>query len=126
MKNEKRLYSLSLLIFLGGIFYAYLSGTHAYINDSIVAIIVISIAYRLRRILNLTPLSLSLITLSFILHNCGVFGWYNVSPIGFQWDHVTHLVGFFTIGFLGMHYGQTLFTKKKSHNVMIVTILLRL
>ena len=36
--------------------------------------------------------SYALIVLSLPLHLMGVFGWYNVSPLPFAWDHVTHAV----------------------------------
>jgi len=32
----------------------------------------------------------TLLVFSFASHLMGVFGWYNVSPIFLQWDHVTH------------------------------------
>ncbi|MEM4246973.1 MAG: hypothetical protein QXR48_00065 [Candidatus Woesearchaeota archaeon] len=38
----------------------------------------------------------TLLVLSFASHLCGVFGWYNVSPIPLQWDHVTHCFPLFS------------------------------
>ncbi len=35
------------------------------------------------------------IVLSLCLHMCGVFGWYNNSPLFIQWDHITHFFPLF-------------------------------
>lgn len=39
----------------------------------------------------------TLIVLSFALHLLGILGWYNASPIGLPWDHVTHGVPLFAV-----------------------------
>jgi hypothetical protein len=49
------------------------------------------------------------------MHNLGVFGYYNVSPVGFQWDHITHLIGEFAAGVFVYNYmhASGLFNNKK-------------
>jgi len=42
-----------------------------------------------------TPLY-TLMVLSFAAHLMGIFGWYNISPLPLQWDHVTHVVPMFS------------------------------
>lgn len=38
----------------------------------------------------------TLFVLSFASHLMGIFGWYNVSPLPIQWDHITHGFPLFT------------------------------
>ena len=39
----------------------------------------------------------TLVVLGFATHLMGILGWYSVSPIPLQWDHVTHGVPMFTL-----------------------------
>ncbi len=42
----------------------------------------------------------TLIVLSFAAHLMGIFGWYNVSPLPLQWDHITHIFPMFSFTML--------------------------
>ncbi|MEM2916639.1 MAG: hypothetical protein QXT19_04770 [Candidatus Woesearchaeota archaeon] len=91
MKRHTPVTVLAILSYL--VFYAI-----AWINDlakyygadivfSAVFILFLHLTFRFWR-LNVPVYTL--LVLSFASHLCGIFGWYNVSPIPLQWDHVTH------------------------------------
>lgn len=91
MKRHTPVTVLAILSYL--VFYAI-----AWINDlakyygadivfSAVFILFLHLTFRFWR-LNVPVYTL--LVLSFASHLCGIFGWYNVSPIHLQWDHVTH------------------------------------
>lgn len=48
------------------------------------------------RFWKLTTPIYALVVLSLAAHLMGIFGWYNVSPLPIQWDHITHGLPLFT------------------------------
>ena len=80
---------------------AILFGIHAYTNntgwvfDQILAIAIMLLFLKFSRKLKLNNFTYILLGLAFLAHNAGTFGYYNVSPISIQWDHITHTLGLF-------------------------------
>ena len=124
MKQDHIVHRVSMLVFAAFLVYAYVSGVRDYINDSIVSMLLVSLVYLLRKRLAITPAALGLVAFSFVLHNSGVFGWYNVSPIGVQWDHVTHIVGFVGVGLAGMQYGSRWLTRNRVENIIVLVMVM--
>jgi hypothetical protein len=94
-KRPLGLYLVSLIIFLGFILVAFILDVKDYINDSIFMILILSFLFWRYDSFKLKSWIFLLIIFSFALHNMGVYGYYGVSPINLQWDHVTHFVGEF-------------------------------
>lgn len=91
---------LSMVIFLLFIYYEITQGVKEYIPDTILFMVLLAVACILYTKLNLdTPTYLSII-IALLLHNAGAFGWYNVSPIGLQWDHITHIAAGITFALM--------------------------
>jgi len=107
MKTQQRpwwAYITTLAIFLAFIGTAYLVDVHDYISDSIMLIVIMSLLFWWYNSLRLTPRIYMALTFAFALHNAGVFGFYNISPVGLQWDHVTHFVGEFVAAIFVYNY----------------------
>ena len=100
MKQKRPLWAflLSLAVFLGFILIAFFTNTRDYVNDSVFMIFILAFLYTAYNSFKLKPWIFLLITFAFVLHNMGIFGYYNVSPVFLQWDHITHLVGEFAAG----------------------------
>jgi len=80
------------------------TGVKVYINDSLLLIFLCAIMYIAYDSLCLKEWIYLLIVFALSLHNMGVFGFYNISPIPLQWDHVTHLVGLFAVGIFAYNF----------------------
>ncbi|MDP3917379.1 MAG: hypothetical protein Q8Q42_03790 [Nanoarchaeota archaeon] len=93
MKRPWWAYWISFVVFLSFIVLAKFIGVSDYINDSIFMLVLLTILMLMYHSFRLKPWIYLSITFAFILHNMGVFGFYNISPILIQWDHVTHFVG---------------------------------
>lgn len=98
------IYVLSLLAFFILIIIAYVTGVRDYINDSIIIILLLSLAFFAWNSLKLRLWIYLLIVFGFLLHNSGVFGFYNISPVFVQWDHVTHFFGELAMGAFVFNY----------------------
>ncbi len=99
-------YFVSLLVFFIFIVIAYTTNVRDYINDSILIIVLLSLLFFGYYSFKLKPWIYLTIAFAFAMHNLGVFGYYNVSPVVFQWDHITHLIGEFSAGAFVYNYMQ--------------------
>ena len=115
---------VGIVIFLFYGLYSYTSGVTDYIADSFIFAVVLVILFALSKKINITSTGLILIILSSILHLSGVFGWYNKSPFPIQYDHLTHLVGFFAVSVMLYQAFEKNFTKSKFNNFSILFIIL--
>jgi len=97
-------YIASLVIFIFLMILAYLNDVKDYINDGIIIIVLLSLIYFGRDSLKLNNFTFLLISFGFLLHNFGVFGFYNVSPLFIQWDHITHFFGELAMGVFVFNY----------------------
>jgi hypothetical protein len=94
-KRPLRFYLFSLIVFFGFILTAFILDVKAYVNDSVFMILILSFLYWKYDSFKLKGWIFLLIVFGFALHNMGVYGYYNLSPVGLQWDHITHFVGEF-------------------------------
>ena len=90
---------------------------------SAIFILFLSATYRFWRLT--TPIY-TLLILAFASHLMGIFGWYNVSPIPLQWDHVTHAFPMFAFTlfffqFMRPHLGK--FWSSKTWGIFILVFL---
>ena len=92
MKKEKLLFISFLVIFTALFIFSFFS-RYKYLIDSLVATSIIIFLFSFYKELNLTKTIFSLIFVSLLLHNLGVFGFYNQSPLPFSYDRLTHFVG---------------------------------
>ncbi len=69
----------------------------------------------------------TLLVLSFALHMCGIFGWYNVSPVKLSWDHITHAIPLFTFTVLLYNFARqwmpARFWTAKTWGLMLLVLL---
>ncbi len=124
MKEKNRLvFFFGILVFIFFILYAYYSTIHEYILDSIIAIIVITILFLLRKQIQLTAPIFFTVILAFAAHNAGVFGWYNISPFIIQYDHLTHLIGNFAAVIIIYRTTEKFFSSRKLQNLLLLVFM---
>lgn len=84
---------ISLLIFILMIPLAVMNGVYGFIPD-LVMFIIMTLFYRWTfYTFKMNVPIFTLLVIGHILHACGIFGWYHISPVPIQWDHVTHFFG---------------------------------
>jgi len=116
-------YYLSMLIFLGFIIIAYAINVKDYVNDSLLMMALLSILFFNYELLKLKPWTYLVITFAFAFHNLGVFGYYDVSPLFLQWDHITHLFGEFAAALFVYNYiYESGFFKNKNKKEIFVAL----
>ena len=99
-KRDKQVAFIGILILLVLIALAYLVDVTAFVNDSIIFIILILFFYFTYDRWNLTTPIFAFLILSLIPHNLGIFGYYLNSPIFIQWDHFTHVLPIMAVSML--------------------------
>lgn len=108
---------LGVLSFLVLIPLAIISGTSGFIPELLIfAALTVLLAYYANALKLKVPV-LTLVILGMLLHGFGVLGFYGVSPLPIQWDHVTHFVGLFAFallifGFVEQWMDARVFSKK--------------
>jgi len=94
MDNQLKILTItSILIFLVMIPIALLNGIYGFIPDLIIFIILTIFFAWTYNTFRMTPAIFTLLTIGHLLHACGIFGWYHISPVPIQWDHITHFLG---------------------------------
>ncbi|MBT3438676.1 hypothetical protein HN992_02800 [Candidatus Woesearchaeota archaeon] len=111
-----RVYLASMLLFVVAIIVAYNLGVTDYINDSIFMMLILTLLFFLYDGLRMTSWIYFSVAIAFLLHNLGMFGFYSVSPIFIQWDHVTHFFGELVAGvaLYNMFYSYKMLNGKKT------------
>lgn len=104
--------TLSLLIFLVFIPLAYMHGTAGFVPDALIFAAITLIVYWLFDSLRLNTPTFVLLNIGFVLHLCGIFGWYSASPLPIQWDHITHFVGLIPWTLLFLNFASQFMTSK--------------
>jgi len=122
-KNKIVLF-LGILIFIAFIIISFVVKVREYTPDSIIFIAIIILLFLARKKINLHPITFSLIIISLIAHNSGVFGWYNTSPFFIQYDHLTHFIGFFAVSIALFQLMEKYFTKSKLTNFILILVVL--
>ena len=95
-----------------------------YVPDTILFIALTITLFLLYTKLDLDLVSYSAFIIALLFHNSGAFGWYNISPIGIQWDHITHITGIFAPTLILFRYFRRLFTASKSNNLYVILIII--
>ena len=124
MKYNKLLFILGIIIFILIIVYSYTSQVTEYIGDAIISIAIITIVLFLRKHLNLTSSTFLLLILALTLHNLGVFGFYNISPLKVQYDHITHFVWLFPVSLIVFNFFKPYFSNNKLKNLLLLLFIL--
>jgi len=122
MKKETYIYILAVLTFCFIILYSILTKTFYYIADSLISIIILTILFLSYRHFNLNKTIFILLSLSMLLHNFGVFGFYSESPFSFSYDKLTHFVGGFALAVFFLNYIKTFFKKSKIEKTILILI----
>lgn len=84
------LLAIALAVFATFIALGYVVDVRAYTLDNITFAVVAVILFLLWERWHITPAIYALVILSMAAHAAGVFGWYANSPVGIDWDHITH------------------------------------
>ncbi len=92
--------AISVLIFILMIPIALLNGVYGFIPDIVFFIILTLFYYWMFDTFRMNLPIFTLLIIGHILHAGGIFGWYYVSPVSVQWDHLTHIFGAFPYALL--------------------------
>jgi len=84
---------ISILIFVIMIPLGMMNGVHGFIPEIIFFIFLTLFYYWLYDAFRMNLPIFTLLIIGHVLHATGIFGWYNISPVGWQWDHITHIFG---------------------------------
>lgn len=117
MNHLKFVTATSILIFLIMIPLALMNQVYAWIPDLILFIGLTLFYYWTYHTFRMTLPIFTLLIIGHILHACGIFGWYHLSPVSIQWDHITHFFGALPFALLFFRWMEqwmttTLFTRK--------------
>jgi len=113
--------AVAILIFITFSAIAYFSGTFTnYIYDTLFFIALVLFFYFTYDRWNLNLPIYTLIILSFVLHSAGIFGWYFKSPIGIQWDHITHFVPILAFTMLFFQFAVQFMDRKLTKKTWLV------
>jgi hypothetical protein len=69
----------------------------------------------------------TMLIIGHIMHACGIFGWYHISPVPIQWDHVSHFFGALPYALLFFRWMEqwmdTRFVSKKNLLILMAVFL---
>lgn len=101
---------------------AYMNGTQGFVPDIIIFMLIVLFFYWTFDTWKLNVPVFTLLSLGMLSHACGVFGWYHISPVPVQWDHVTHFFGLLPFSMLFFNFFTQWSTSKlfSKRNVIIV------
>lgn len=120
MKTRTIITIISLLLFLWFIWYESTHGVQEYVADTIFFMVLTLILYALYTKLDLDVMSYTSFIIALLLHNAGAFGWYNISPLPLQWDHITHITGIFAPTLILFRFSRRFFAANKFHNTYVI------
>ncbi len=113
MKTIRRLTLLiGLLIYVVLIPLAFLNGTVGFIADVLIFMGLTVFFYWNFDVFRLNVPIFILLILGMLSHLCGIFGWYHISPLPIQWDHVTHFFGLLPFSMMFFNFFSQWFTEK--------------
>lgn len=90
MNLKQLVLGLGIASFLVLIPLSLINGTSGFIPELLIFAAITGVLYFCFDALRLNVPIYSLVIMSMLLHGFGVLGYYAVSPIAIQWDHVTH------------------------------------
>jgi len=129
MKSLKNLLTLiGVIVYAAFIPLAYKAGNTGFIPDVVFFMLLPVVFNWLYELMQLSPVTYSLLILGPVPHALGTFGWYAHSPLPIAWDHFTHLAGLFplALAFLlcfSQWMDSEVFTKKNALIVASVFLL---
>jgi len=96
---------------------AVLNGVYGWIPDIVVFIFLTLLYYWLYNTFRMNMPIFTIIIIGHILHACGIFGWYHISPVPIPWERITHLIGALSFSLLFFRWMEQwmdvkFFTKK--------------
>ena len=112
-----------IVFFLYIIWYCIKTNFSYYIADSIIFIGLTLILFIWYKQWRLNSLTFFFMTLGFALHAMGAFRLYAASPIGIEWDVVTHLIGIFAATLFIYNIVSEL-TKRNHHMFVLFIVIL--
>jgi len=89
-KRRKVIFGLGILTFLVLIMFSFVLENRGFVPEMVFFIFLISFLYVIYDRLNLNLPIFIIFILSLVPHTLGFLGFYTVSPLPIQWDHVTH------------------------------------
>lgn len=119
--NAKALITImSMIVFLLLIGYEWSHGVYEYIADTIFFIILTLMLLALYKKLDLDLWSYAAFIIALLFHNAGTFGWYNISPLPIQWDHITHITGIAAPTLILFRFSRRFFRATTFHNAYVI------
>jgi hypothetical protein len=115
---------ITLILFALTTIFDLYKGIYAYSIDCAIFTVLIILMYRYYNNIRLNLGLFILIAFSFMLHCSGVFGFYNVSPIGIQWDHVTHFVLVMTSAMVAYNFLYQFMSRNRFNFNCVVLVVL--
>ena len=123
-KNIRYITLIGMILFILFIYYESTNNVGEYIPDTIFFMFLVLILFFLYKRLNLDVISYTSFILALLFHNSGAFGWYNISPIGIQWDHITHITGTFAPTLILFRFCKRFFTSDRFNNLYLVLVII--
>jgi len=102
----------AFLIFITFIPLGILSEVHGFIPDAFIFMGLSLFYYFTYNFWGLNPPMFTLLIIAHILHMGGTFGWYHISPLPIQWDHITHFFGSIPFTLLFFSYFRKAWDKR--------------
>jgi len=128
MDNQVRIITaVSVLIFLVMIALAVVNDLPGFIPDILIFIGLTLFYAWTYKVFRMNAPIFTLLIVGHILHSCGIFGWYHISPVPIQWDHITHFFGtlpfaLLFFNFLSQWADTNFFTRKNLLLLMTVFV----
>ena len=115
----KILFILFLIITIAFAYHAYTNKTGWFSDHIIITIPYLTLLFIFRKKLKLNSFTYFILAAAMTIHNAGTFGYYNISPLPIQCDHLTHFIGLFAITLLFYNY----FSKKENFSYLEIAII---
>jgi len=116
---------ISILIYAILIPISYFYGTQGFVPELILFMAVGVFFAWMYNTLKLNIPILTMLHIGFILHACGIFGWYHTAPIPIAWERITHFFGILPMAmmfytWMSQFMDAKLFTRKNLF--LIITV----
>lgn len=122
MLKKTKFKFLFILFLIITILFAYHSFTNktGWFNDhTLITIPYLILLFIFRKKLKLSAFTYFILAAAMTVHNAGTFGYYNISPLPIQYDHITHFFGLFAVTLFFYNY----FSKKIEFSYLEIAIL---
>ena len=98
------LFIIFLIITILFSYHAYTNKTGWFNDHILITIPYLTLLFLFRKKLRLNTTTYFILAAAMTIHNAGTFGYYNISPLPIQYDHITHFFGLFSVTLFYYNY----------------------